>query len=243
MSLGSISVIQILFVQPIILYQTCVDYNINDCENHGWSLPGKVFDCSGNLIIGNYIKEEIVEKKFEIPPHQLLRFSVTIYKIDSWDNEGFEISANDNIIYTKILGDQDGNGNLCGQTAWNDMPFYYEKEMKISEYELQVKFQNHLDQGLDDEQWGFRNFTLEILIPCVNFYAECNYQGELFQMCQGDKTQFQSEIPFEIRSIRMNNNTVIILRGPHYSGGNTQQYTTSQPCLDSYKFPKVLQVE
>ncbi|CAD8090583.1 unnamed protein product [Paramecium sonneborni] len=245
MPLGSISFIQILFLQPTILYQTCNDQNRNECENHGWSLPGEVFDCSGNLIIGNFGGTKIVEKTFDLPPHKFIKFSVTIYKLDSWDMESFEISVNNELVYTISQGNSDGSRNLCKHPSYIDNTIYYEKIMTFPNdvFELVIKFQSHLDQDVDDESWGFRDFRLQIFTPCVNFYTECNYQGEMIQICQGDQTIYQQKIPFEIRSFRTNSKTIVKIRGSQFSSGNTQQYTSSQPCLDSFKFPKVEYVQ
>ncbi|CAD8080936.1 unnamed protein product [Paramecium primaurelia] len=72
----------------------------------------------------------------------------------------------------------------------------------------------------------------------VKFYSQCNYQGTMFQITQGQNLQQSKKIPFEIMSISTCPNIIIKLKAP---GGSVKEITTSQACMNSFKFPKYTQ--
>ncbi|CAD8171728.1 unnamed protein product [Paramecium octaurelia] len=74
----------------------------------------------------------------------------------------------------------------------------------------------------------------------ITFYSQCNYQGEIFQIIKGKHLQLSNKIPFEIKSIRTCPNVIIKLQAPNYVQGSIKEITTSQSCMNSYKFPKYI---
>ena len=56
-------------------------------KNMGGTL---IYDCNGKTLVGGYKSlgaGATATKKFSLPLHKRLRLIVTMYKIDSWDNE------------------------------------------------------------------------------------------------------------------------------------------------------------
>ncbi|CAD8090404.1 unnamed protein product [Paramecium primaurelia] len=71
----------------------------------------------------------------------------------------------------------------------------------------------------------------------VYFYSQCNYQGTVYQIQQGQSLDRSNKIPFEIKSISICPNIIVKLRDPSYFGGGNEAFSSSQACLDGYKFP------
>ncbi|CAD8167254.1 unnamed protein product [Paramecium pentaurelia] len=77
----------------------------------------------------------------------------------------------------------------------------------------------------------------------VKFFSECNYQGTIFQISQGEQLSLSNKIPFEIKSINICPNVIVTLKAPNYFGGAIKQFTSSQSCINSYKFPKYVELK
>ncbi|CAD8189188.1 unnamed protein product [Paramecium pentaurelia] len=255
-----ISFLKIIFLNSII-YQNCLTNIEEDCKYTDFSIVGTsnaTTDRCGsddyNLYMGAYGFQSTVSKTFpRIPPNHGLELQVGIWKLDSWDSEGFEIWANDQLIENLIYTGPKGN-TICRNEIFQDQFTHLKLKFQITEEDLTIKFKDKLntmaiESDLWDESWGFRDMILRLSIPCVNFYSECNYQGTLFQICKGEQTKQQDDIPFEIKSIFMGPNIIVQFKDPNYFGGNLQEFTSSEPCLDSYsqsktyKFPKQNQLE
>ncbi|CAD8169673.1 unnamed protein product [Paramecium pentaurelia] len=248
-----ISFVKILFLRSII-YENCITDNVADCRYTDFQIvgiSGSTLDRCGsqprNLLMGPYGFSTIVSKTFtNVPPNKQLEFQVGIWKFDSWDEEGFQIYANDVQIENLVLGNYDGTG-LCRNNMWEDLLKPLTLKFQITGTDLTIKLKDNLNsnpgEDLMDESWGFRDFILRLSIPCVNFYSECNYVGTLFQICQGEQSKLQNYIPFEIKSILMGPGVIVKIKDPKYFSGVLQQLTSSQPCLISYQFPKVVYQE
>ncbi|CAK69836.1 unnamed protein product (macronuclear) [Paramecium tetraurelia] len=198
--------------------------------------------------MGPYGYQTIVSKTFtNVPPNNLIEFKVGIWKLDSWDSEGFQIFANNVEIENLKLSFHDGT-MMCRNEIWEDLFQPLSFRLKITGTDLTIKLKDNLQtdtwfEDLWDESWGFRDFILRLAVPCVNFYSECNYTGALFQICQGEKSKLQNEIPIEIKSILMGPGIIVKLKSPNYFAGVIQEFTSSQPCLMAYQFPKVIYQE
>ncbi|CAD8207021.1 unnamed protein product [Paramecium octaurelia] len=166
--------------------------------------------------------------------HYLIELKVGIWKLDSWDKEGLEIHTNDVQIENLKLDYHDGT-MICRNEMWEDLLQPLSLRFQITGTDLKIKLKDNLQNN--SESWGFRDFILRLTIPCVNFYSECNYLGTLFQICQGEKSKLQNEIPSKIKSILMG--PEIIVKLINYFAGVIQEFTSSQPCLNVYHFPKV----
>ncbi|CAD8122018.1 unnamed protein product [Paramecium sonneborni] len=249
---SQISFLKILFLRSII-YENCLTDNIQDCRYTDFTINGvsnATLERCGtnpkNLLMGPYGFQTTITKTFtNIPPNNQLEFSVGIWKLDSWDSEGFEIYANDILLENLILSYHDGT-MICRSVIWEDLLVPISKKFQISQHELTIKLKDKLNLGsswgetdLWDESWGYRDVIIRLSVPCVNFYSECNYIGTMFQICQGEQTKFQHNIPFEIKSILMGPGIIVKIKGPSYFQGVQQEFTSSNPCFDSYTFPKV----
>ncbi|CAD8205820.1 unnamed protein product [Paramecium pentaurelia] len=249
-----ISFLKILFLKSII-YENCITDNMADCRYTDFSIVGinsaTLERCGSqpqNLFMGPFGFQTSVTKAFtNIPPNKELEFSVNIWKFDSWDSEGFEIYANNVLIKNLILGNEAGT-QICRNNIFSDFLYTFSQKMILTGTDLTIKLKDNLNsasyyEDLLDESWGFRDFILRLSVPCVNFYDECNYTGTLFQICQGEQSKLQNYIPFEIKSILMGPGIIVKLKDKNYFAGVLQEFTTSQSCLNGYKFPKVLYSE
>ncbi|CAD8196282.1 unnamed protein product [Paramecium pentaurelia] len=99
---------------------------------------------------------------------------------------------------------------------------------------LSVKFQSvasiikvlFINSNLNDNNCKF-----------VQFYSQCNYQGTVYQIKQGESLDRPIKIPFEIKSISICPNILVKLADPSFFWGGNEVFSSSQTCLDSYKFP------
>ncbi|CAK93812.1 unnamed protein product (macronuclear) [Paramecium tetraurelia] len=132
----------------------------------GWILK----ETQQNLMITDYQDKTIVggqnilgvgataEKLFILPPHTQLRLEVTLYKIDLWDGENIIIEVDDqNIWDTQRF--QDSNGFLYGTAQFGNI-IYASSIFKHDKSEALVRIRSTLDEGADNESWGFRDFCL-----------------------------------------------------------------------------------
>ncbi|CAD8145675.1 unnamed protein product [Paramecium pentaurelia] len=249
-----ISFLKILFLKSII-YENCITDDAADCRYTDFSIVGTsnatLERCGSetkNLFMGPYGFQTRVTKTFSnVPPNKQLEFSIGIWKLDSWDIEGFEIYANDVLIENLLLNLNEGTF-ICRNDIWQDLLKPLSLKFQITGTDLTIKLKDNLNsnswpEDLWDESWGFRDYILRLSVPCVNFFSECNYTGTLFQICQGEQSKLQNYIPFEIKSILMGPGIIVKLKGPNYFAGVLQEFTTSQSCLNSYKFPKVVYSE
>ncbi|CAD8198196.1 unnamed protein product [Paramecium pentaurelia] len=241
-----ISFLKILFLKSII-YENCITDNTADCRYTDFSIAGmsgSTLDRCGsqakNLFMGPYAQLTRVTKTFiNIPPNKQMELSIGIWKLDSWDSEGFEIYANDILIQTLLVSAYEGIFT-CRNGEFQDQLIPLSLKFQISGTDLTIQLKDNLDQSSWDESWGFRDFILRLAVPCVNFYSECNYTGTLFQICQGEQTKKQTSIPYEIKSILMGPGIIVKFKGPNYFSGVLQEFTTSQPCLNGFKFTKYI---
>ncbi|CAD8166280.1 unnamed protein product [Paramecium pentaurelia] len=249
-----ISFLKILFFKSVI-YENCLTDNTADCRYTDFQIFGTsnatLERCGSqpkNLLMGPYGFQTVVIKTFtNVPPNNLIELQVGIWKLDSWDSEGFEIYANEVKIENLILSLNEGE-MICRSDIWQDLLQPLTLKFQITGNDLTIKLKDNLNsnswyEDLWDESWGFRDFILRLAIPCVNFYSECNYTGTLFQICQGEQSKLQNQIPFEIKSILMGPGIIVKFKGPNYFAGVLQEFTSSQPCLNGYQFPKVLYEE
>ncbi|CAD8071110.1 unnamed protein product [Paramecium sonneborni] len=241
-----ITFLKVLFLNTI-LYENCRTDQIQDCRYTDFLITGATSSTidrcgsgSQSLYLGPYGFKTTVTKTFtNLTPKSNLQLSVGIWKFDTWDGEGVQIWANDVLLGNIIIGHDDGT-RLCRTNVDNDLLVHVTKQFQVQETSLTIKFVDDLNEPLNNESWGFRDLIIQIFIPCINLYSECNYQGNLYQICKGEQLQSSKNIPFEIKSIQLSPNTQIKLKSPHYFGGNQIEFTTSQPCLDSFKFPKYM---
>ncbi|CAD8117272.1 unnamed protein product [Paramecium primaurelia] len=249
-----ISFLKILFLKSII-YENCLTDDVADCRYTDFQIVGTndaTLDRCGsqpkNLFMGPYgFKTQVTKTFTNVPPNNLIELQVGIWKLDSWDKEGFEIYANEVQIENLILNYDDGT-MICRTEFWQDLLQPLSLKFQITGTDLTIKLKDNLNsnswfEDLNDESWGFRDIILRLAVTCVNFYSECNYNGMLLQICQGEQKKLQNQIPFEIKSILMGPGIIVKLKGPNYFEGVLQEFSSSWTCLNSFQFPKVIYQE
>ncbi|CAD8158472.1 unnamed protein product [Paramecium pentaurelia] len=233
-----VSFIKILFMHPILLYEGCKQHPGADCISNGWTNGNRVFDCAGTLYIGDYTGGQQVSKTFSCLPDRKLIFSFTIAKFDSWDWE-FVSVYRDNLLLGQISYGPYQGEQVCRLSYF---PEIFEKKSfsfssPIGKNSFQLLLEDNL-QAHDEESWGFRDIKLQILNPCVDFYSECNFQGDLWRICAGNQTLFAKFVPFKIKSINILKGIRVQMKDNRFKGGNLQTYSSNQTCLDDFNFPK-----
>ncbi|CAK91398.1 unnamed protein product (macronuclear) [Paramecium tetraurelia] len=235
-----VSFIKIVFFYPILVYQNCMDTRSADCYNNDWS--NKVGDCAGNIFLGPFTLNETISRQFDNVRGARFGFNFTIAKIDSWDPNDFLIVFADEIEIGKFWYTPADGVDMC-YVQYLDL--FAEKQIKFNFPEgrssMKITLDGNFDEPLSNEGWGAKRFILQILQPCVAFYSDCNFQGEVWTICSGNQTNHARDIPFEFKSILIENGIQVKMRDPRYYGGQTQTYTSSQYCLSSYQFPKYKQ--
>ncbi|CAD8061884.1 unnamed protein product [Paramecium sonneborni] len=232
-----ISFIKIMF--PMFLIENCIEPQGVDCYNSGWSIPNKVVNCAGKLFLGPFGQMTTLSKEFYCPPGTYLKLSFTSGIFDSWDHEYLYVQVDDEIIDKSKYFCFDGK-YICRNTIWQDQ--LVEKAItfvsKLGKNKIKISIYDKLDHPLDDESWGIRDIRLEIGYPCVDFFSECNFQGDQWKICSGNHTTPTRQIPFQIKSIVIMSGIVVKLKNPKYIGGETQTYTSNQTCMLDYNFPR-----
>ncbi|CAD8139901.1 unnamed protein product [Paramecium octaurelia] len=237
--MSNVSFIKILFFYPTLYYQNCMDAQSGDCFNNDWS--NRVTNCAGNLFKGRFSHSDQISFQFNNILGLKFRFSFMVGKFDSWDpgDNYLQVLLDDAVIDTFTYGPYQGTSKCFN----SDYPEYYDSKsyvfnLPIGRNSLKLTLKGSFDEDIDNESWGAKKFTLEILEPCVEFYSDCNFQGDVWRICNGNQTSQVRNIPFEFKSILIVNGIQVKLRDPKYHGGQTQTYTSNQYCLSSYQFPK-----
>ncbi|CAD8210952.1 unnamed protein product [Paramecium octaurelia] len=233
-----ISFIKILFIEPLLIYKGCVESTGSECSNNGWTNGNQVTQCQGINYMGSYTGGHRIQKRFWCPSDKKMKLSFTLAKFDSWDEESVFIYQDGQLIDKITHAPFDGS-NLC-QLWFPDVLDYRSYNFQLSKGQNYVTFSlvDNL-QTESEESWGIRDIKLQVVSPCIDFYSECNYQGDLWKVCQGNQTISARYIPFKIKSIYMLVSGVEVqFKDPHFKGGIKQTYTTDQTCLDDYHFPK-----
>ncbi|CAK61160.1 unnamed protein product (macronuclear) [Paramecium tetraurelia] len=237
----SISFLKILFLRSI-LYQNCITDKENDCKSQDFQIAGTIESNTGicgsgsrKTFIGPFGNKTLVT--YDLPyliPNKNVELSFGIWKLDSWDNEGFEIWIN-NVLMEKLVAGNYDYPDVCRDPQWGDHLYYFSYQFQLTNTHFTLELKDFLDQELIDESWGLRDFVLSLSSLCVNFYSECNYSGELFQICKGDKTTRSTSLPYEIKSIMMDCGIIVKIKDPNQFGGALQEYSSPQPCIGGYK--------
>ncbi|CAD8172242.1 unnamed protein product [Paramecium octaurelia] len=236
--MARISFIKVLFTYPIIFYQNCVEPYGQDCKTHLWNLQNRVVPCEGQWFMGQFggSSDKLI-LQLHYPQEKKMRFNFTMGKFNSWDYEPFIVQIDDltvdSFTYGPFIGTITSN---LGYIILD--PKSYKFIQDASRSSTKISLYSNLDQGLNDESWGFRDVRIEILDPCVDFFSECDFQGEKFSVCAGNQTLFSKNVPFVIKSISFQPGIILKLKDSKYFGGDTQTYSSNQNCIPDYIFPK-----
>ncbi|CAD8138090.1 unnamed protein product [Paramecium pentaurelia] len=142
----------------------------------------------------------IIRYEQRFPPHFKLKIRFRFYYIDSWDSEYAYFYVDDEIKLDKqfqFLGNL-RNYSLCGLSRFNDLSDTQDIEIDHTQYLTKFELKNSLDQILEDESFGIRDFRV---------YIYCQFGDSPSQQCSqfcGDQIVQQTEecddgnsIPFD----------------------------------------------
>ncbi|CAD8117454.1 unnamed protein product [Paramecium sonneborni] len=235
-----ISLIKILFLYRAPIYQSCFDPLGSDCLNNGWSISNRIDTCAGIKYIGRFGERVPLTQTFLCPQGLQMKFSFTIGMFDSWDlQENFFVYC-DNVLIDTFKYTPAHSSHLCFDSVYREdiVQKSFRFQSPLGKNSLTLKLQDDLDESINNESWGIRNVLLEVFEPCVDFFSECNYQGEFWRICAGNQTSLSKNLPLQIKSIIILKGIIVKLKDAKYFGGNMQTYTTDQPCLNDFNFPK-----
>ncbi|CAD8196284.1 unnamed protein product [Paramecium pentaurelia] len=233
-----ISFIKILFLNLILLNQDCVELPGADCLNNGWTNAHKVVSCQGITYMGQFTGGRRISKTFWCPSENLMRLSFTIAKFDSWDGESVFVYK-DNVLIGKITYSPYDGTYMCLISHYPDLMEKKSYQFMLPKGQNQANFQlvDNLEAD-NEESWGIRDITLQVVDPCVNFYSECNFQGDLWKICSGNQTSLSKYVPFKIKSIFILDGIIVQMKDQNYQGGIHQTFTSNQTCLDDFNVIK-----
>ena len=161
---------------------------------------------------------------------------MTIYKIDSWDNEWMYVKVDGVDVYKQEWNLQTGGVNLCGLGAYPDGKFDVDQIFNHEGAEAHIFLTSTLNQDANDESWGIRDFKLwyEPKEACPIFYSECDYKGAAYEFCAKSPNFQKDGIPPRIRSIKVPpQGRVTFYESTDYNGKKVV-YTDDQPCIKSF---------
>ncbi|CAD8100651.1 unnamed protein product [Paramecium primaurelia] len=115
-----ISFIKILFLNPILLNQDCVELPGADCLNNGWTNAHNVISCQGIIYMGQFTGGRRISKTFWCPSENLMRLSFTIAKFDSWDGESVFVYK-DNVLIGQITYAPFDGTKMCLGSYYPDL--------------------------------------------------------------------------------------------------------------------------
>lgn len=95
-----------------------------------------------------------------LPPHYQATISITIYKIDKWDNNDLMIRLDDatHTIYTWDASN--GNTNLCGDDNYNEYVATFNSTLTHSSNSFSVEIVSSLESWLGS--WGIRDVSITL---------------------------------------------------------------------------------
>lgn len=128
----------------------------------------KQTNCAGVNIFGGYSQlgkgDSLSKVFFNLPPHSRILIKVSIWGIDSWDNERFSVMVDGTEVAGRNFQHQSGViRNLCGNPTYPQWLEGFESaqvEVAHSQFTVTVEFRTGLDQADADESWGIRDFYL-----------------------------------------------------------------------------------
>lgn len=134
----------------------------------GWS-NNTTTNFGGHLILGGYNtfgSGDVISKNFALSGEQsTIDLEFDFYRIDTWDNEFFNVSANGAILAQDSYTFS-GGSNIGGQ-AFNDEIIHYSLSFDTNLANLALTFSGSLDQSKTDESWGIDNLLITQTVTAV----------------------------------------------------------------------------
>ncbi|KAL4505293.1 hypothetical protein ABPG72_016360 [Tetrahymena utriculariae] len=116
---------------------------------------------------------QIIKTFKNIQPHYQIRFGLTYYQIDSWDNEGFKIFVDSNFVEEVKQDQAGGKDHLCGSNGYKDNSYSYFKSIQHKNPTLEIKWSATFDEDYFNESIGIRDLFV-IVDYCPPGCASCD---------------------------------------------------------------------
>ncbi|CAD8165540.1 unnamed protein product [Paramecium pentaurelia] len=136
---------------------------------------GPISNCNGQDLFGGhgvFGATTFLSLNLQLPPHYSVRISLTLWKIDSWDAEIFQLIYDDNVYRNSFCG--------SGGKSYKELsvPLIFTIESHFSQ-SLVLIMTSNLNEDPYNESWGFRDFIIEILqcpegcLFCQDYISDC----------------------------------------------------------------------
>ncbi|EAS00440.2 granule tip protein (macronuclear) [Tetrahymena thermophila SB210] len=184
-----------------------------------------------------------------LPDHDYVVIVFTVYLIDTWERENFNIAVDD-VIIKRITKSETWNGHqhLCGRGDSMEETYTFQLNVPHTASTVKLTFSDELDQTTDDESWGIRD--LSILVGknqgagfvsqddtnCIQIYTQCNYDGLSLAVCNNIPDLGTIGWTKPIKSIKIpQGKSIQAYKLPNYQG-DSKQFTSSQDCLTGQNY-------
>ncbi|CAD8105868.1 unnamed protein product [Paramecium primaurelia] len=213
-------------------------------------IPSNVFQnqnpfstCGQKKLFGGYQRFGVrakAERNFNLPKHSRLRIQFQFWKIDSWDDEKFQVFVDGKVVFERSFGfSTPGQAKICGapQSTWMTYFFNVDVIIEHTNPTANIVLSSTLDQGADDESWGFREFQLlyELKEDCVELYTECGFKGTKYEICRDTPSLAREKIS-QVKSIKIPPGVIVQGFDEEVYKGKTVKFSQSQDCLEEIQF-------
>jgi len=136
-----------------------------------------VTNCNGTLLVGGFgvfasistnTSQQYIQRVYQdLPEHNVIYYTFTIYMIDSWDGNDYLNLKFDNEIIKTNYSLSIGNfpeENVCGSESWDDLPNVrvFGRVNHIGST-LTLSFISGLNEPSENESFGIRDITLTFI--------------------------------------------------------------------------------
>ncbi|KAL4454935.1 hypothetical protein ABPG74_006317 [Tetrahymena malaccensis] len=147
------------------------------------------FNCDNSsklYIRGGYEQKVEIEKYYDKPYYQV-DVSLNFFRIDSWDKgyDYFFIYVNQQECFKQTFTYKNAYFlSKCANSKYDENNSQLQCSVKTNQYPIKIKLQSKLDQDLEDESWGFREFQIQIKL-CPSICLQCVSEQECTQCISG----------------------------------------------------------
>ncbi|CAK93056.1 unnamed protein product (macronuclear) [Paramecium tetraurelia] len=145
----------------------------------GWlkndNIQPSTYKCVSFDLVGGYLNLAPSDKLEKIIQnlifHYQIQISVQLWKIDTWNNENFELLVDDQIQKQIVLGTT-GSYSICGSTGLESI-FNIAVTLPHSSSSCKITMQTNHNVATTDAYWGIRAFNIYIAQNCYYGCKQC----------------------------------------------------------------------
>ncbi|KAL4489764.1 hypothetical protein ABPG72_022404 [Tetrahymena utriculariae] len=142
-------------------------------------------NCGTNHILGGFWLSgsgaTISRSWTGLAPHWSIRVGYTLWKIDQWNNQNFNVTADSTVVQLITYGSNAGTSDLCG---FNNQPDLFQNQVANFTHNsttLTINFRTNLTNNVSAQSFGLSN--LYVLVDyCTSNCISCGASGCL--VCQ-----------------------------------------------------------